>query len=69
MPDTIPTLNPLAVYSGDQLSAILDVGEATLADARRSGALRSVKKGRRVIYLGEWVIAWLKADGAGKEQP
>ena len=61
MPETI-AINPLAVYSADQLSAMLDVSEATLAEARRSGALRATKKGRRVLYLGEWVLDWLRSD-------
>jgi hypothetical protein len=65
MPNTV-SIDPLAIYTGDQLSAMLDVSEVTLAEARRSGALRSVKKGRRVLYLGEWVLDWLRAD-AGKE--
>jgi hypothetical protein len=65
MPETI-SIDPLAVYTGDQLSAMLDVSEVTLAEARRSGALRWVKKGRRALYLGEWVLDWLRID-AGKE--
>jgi hypothetical protein len=63
MPETI-TINPLAVYTADQLSAMLDVSESTLAEARRSGALRATKKGRRRIYLGEWVLAWLRDETA-----
>jgi hypothetical protein len=62
MPDTI-TIDPLAVYTGDQLSAMLDVSEGTLAEARRSGVLRATKKGRRVLFLGKWVLSWLEADG------
>jgi hypothetical protein len=54
------TINPLSVYTGDQLSSMLDVSEATLAEARRSGALRATRKGRRVLYLGEWVLDWLR---------
>jgi hypothetical protein len=58
-------INPFAVYSTDQLSAMLDASEQTLADARRSGALRFTKKGRRVLYLGEWVLDYLRADDVG----
>jgi Helix-turn-helix domain len=61
MPDTVE-INPLAVYTADQLSAMLDVSDTTLAEARRTGALRSTKKGRRVLYLGEWVLGWLRDD-------
>jgi hypothetical protein len=61
MPDTA-TIHPTGLYGTDDLCAMLDVSPQTLADARRSGALRAVRKGRRVIYLGEWVLDWLKAD-------
>jgi hypothetical protein len=54
------TIQPLAVYSSEHLATLLDVSEATLAEARRSGALRATRKGRRVLYLGEWVIDWLR---------
>jgi hypothetical protein len=59
MSDTI-TIHPTGIYTSDDLCAMLDVSPQTLADARRSGALRSTRKGRRVIYLGEWVLDWLR---------
>jgi hypothetical protein len=62
------TIDPLAVYTVDQLCAMLDVSETTLLSARRSGALRCTRKGRRVLYLGEWVLTWLR-DEAGEEAP
>jgi hypothetical protein len=66
MPEVI-TLNPLAVYTAEQLATMLDASDATLAEARRTGALRTVRKGRRVLYLGEWVIDWLRrADDGGR---
>jgi hypothetical protein len=63
MPHTIATIHPTAVYSNDDLSSLIDVSPDALAKARRSGALRWVRKGRRVIYLGEWVLDWLRAGG------
>lgn len=63
MPEAV-AIHPLAVYTADQLCGMLDVSEATLAEARRSGALRSVRKGRRVLFLGEWVLDWLRDDPA-----
>ncbi len=66
MPDTL-TIHPNAVYSTDVLCALLDVSPQTLADARRTGELRSVRKGRRVIYLGEWVLAWLRQSSGGAD--
>jgi hypothetical protein len=61
MPDTI-TIHPTSIYGTDDLCAILDVSPQTLAGARRSGALRATRKGRRWIYLGEWVLDWLRTD-------
>ncbi len=64
MPDTA-TIHPNGIYSTDDLCVMLDVSPQTAAEARRSGALRWVRKGRRVLYLGEWVLAWLRADAQG----
>jgi hypothetical protein len=63
MPHTI-TIQPTGIYSSDDLSVMLDVSPQTLADARKAGHLRAVRKGRRWIHLGEWVLAWLNADPA-----
>jgi hypothetical protein len=60
-------IKPLGVYSTDELSAMLDVGWDKLGKARHSGALRSTKKGRRVLYLGEWVLDWLRAEDLAEE--
>jgi hypothetical protein len=59
MPDNV-TIQPTGIYSSDDVSAMLDVGGETLAKARRTGALRAVRKGRRWIYLGEWLLDWLR---------
>ncbi|HBI41751.1 MAG TPA: hypothetical protein DDY78_02715 [Planctomycetales bacterium] len=67
MPEAI-AINPLAVYTAKQLSAMLDVGEGSLAEARRRGALRSTRKGRRVLFLGEWVLDWLRAEPAEQSE-
>jgi helix-turn-helix protein len=64
MPEDVVTINPQSLYTSWQLSAMLDVGEATLAKARRAGELRSVRKGRRVLFLGEWVLDWLQKEPA-----
>jgi hypothetical protein len=61
MPDTI-TIQPTGIYGSDAVCAMLDVSPQTLAAARRSGELCAVRKGRRWLYLGEWLLAWLRAD-------
>jgi hypothetical protein len=61
MPDTI-TIQPTGIYATHDLCAMLDVSPQTVADARRTGALRFVRRGRRVIFLGEWVLCWLRDE-------
>jgi hypothetical protein len=68
MPDTI-TIYPTGIYSGDDLCAMLDVSPSTLAEARRAGDLRATRKGRRWIYLGEWVLTWLRQSPPVGEAP
>jgi len=36
--------------------------EATLSRARRDGELRFTRKGKRILYMGEWILDWLSAD-------
>jgi len=57
---SIPTIQPTGIYTAADLSRMLDVSPDTQAEARRNGALRYVRKGRRTIYLGEWVLTWLR---------
>jgi hypothetical protein len=66
MPDTGFTIHPTGIYTSDDLCAMLDVSLTALTEARRSGALRWARKGRRVIFLGEWIITWLQ-QGARQE--
>jgi hypothetical protein len=61
MPDTY-TIQPTGIYSTGDLCAMLDVSPDSLAAARRAGELRWTRKGRRVIYLGEWVLTWLRQE-------
>jgi hypothetical protein len=64
MLDTTTTIHPTGLYGTDDVCAMLDVSPETLADARRSGELRAARKGRRVIYLGEWLLTWLRQEEA-----
>jgi hypothetical protein len=61
-------IDPDGIYDDVLLYGTLEVSAATLAQARRTGKLRYSRQGRRVLYLGEWVLAWLKAD-ARQEVP
>ncbi len=55
-----------AVYDDSALRLSLGVTSATLTRARRAGRLRHTRKGKRTLYLGEWVLAWLRDTEAEK---
>jgi hypothetical protein len=50
------------VYDDGAVFLALDISTATLARARRDGRLRYTRQGRRVLYMGQWLIDWLAAD-------
>jgi hypothetical protein len=63
---TTPVLiEPAAVYDDGSVHVALAIPSATLTRARREGRLRYTRKGRRVLYLGQWLLDWLAADGKG----
>jgi hypothetical protein len=53
-------VNPTAVYSDGDLVLGLDLTHETLSKARRAGRLKYVRVGKRVLYLGAWLLAWLE---------
>ena len=53
---------PDGVYGDGALVLGLGVTHAALAQARREGELRYTRKGRRVLYLGQWIIDWLEGS-------
>jgi hypothetical protein len=55
-------IDPTGIYDDALLYAALEISAATLARARRDGRLRYTRQGRRVLYLGQWVLDWLQAD-------
>lgn len=50
------------VYDDGALVLGLGLTHAALRRARRSGELRYVRKGQRVLYRGAWVLEWLAGD-------
>ena len=63
-------IDPKAVYDDSALSLALGVGAESLARARKTGELRHTRQGRRILYLGQWILEWLEADSvAGKGVP
>jgi hypothetical protein len=55
-------IDPGAVYDDGAVLVALDIPPGTLARARREGRLRFTRQGRRVLYLGQWLLDWLTAD-------
>lgn len=49
------------VYNDEDLFHLLHVSQPFLLKARRSGALKFSRIGNRPVYLGEWVVTWIKS--------
>ncbi len=54
------TIEPNAIYDDGALVLGLSLTHAALARARRAGELRFARKGKRVLYRGQWIIDWLE---------
>jgi hypothetical protein len=55
-------IEPEAVYDDGALRQALGLTTATLTAARRSGWLRYTRTGRRTLYKGAWILAWLETS-------
>jgi hypothetical protein len=53
-------LRTAAIYDDYALMEGLGVAKLTLENARRSGMLRSTRKGHQMLYLGKWVKDWFE---------
>jgi hypothetical protein len=60
-------IEPNALYDDGALLQALGLTPATLATARRSGALRSSRHGKRILYKGEWVLSWIESEAPRPE--
>lgn len=56
-------IDAAGIYTDPLLVELLGVSPATLAEARRSGQLRYVRRGRQILHQGSWVRTWLGMDG------
>lgn len=52
-------IEPDAYYHAGAVALALDVPLSVLDRARRRGELRYVRRGRRVLIRGDWILAWL----------
>lgn len=58
-----------SLYDDGALRQLLGLSSTTLAAARRSGGLRFSRKGKRTLYRGAWVLAWLDSDALSPSDP
>lgn len=59
------TIQHDAYYDVDVIARELGLRANAVERARKSGELRSTKRGGRVLYRGSWIDSWL----SGAEQP
>jgi len=55
---------PEALYDDGALRQALGLTAAALAAARRAGSLRYTRQGKRTLYKGAWILAWLETAAA-----
>jgi hypothetical protein len=60
-------IEPEALYDDGALHQALGLTPSTLAAARRSGALRFSRQGKRILYKGVWVLSWLESASTCSE--
>ncbi len=53
-----------AFYAEDLIRRSLGLNASMLAKARKAGELKYAKRGKRVLYRGDWLRDWLEADAA-----
>ena len=62
------TIEPEALYDDASLRQSLGLSPTALSSARRSGTLRHIRKGKRTLYKGVWVLAWLESESEPRVQ-
>lgn len=58
---------PDAIYDDGAVVVTLGIPSTSLVRARREGQLRYTRQGRRALYLGRWLLAWLESATAPQE--
>ncbi len=70
LPSIPPTrIEREAIYSDGAARLLLNVTEGVTARARRGGTLRYARVGRRILYLGSWLLAWIERASEPAPQP
>jgi hypothetical protein len=55
-----PVLDPRAVYTRLQATAVLGLKPSTLATEIRKGRLRVSRRAGRYFILGKWLLEWIE---------
>jgi len=59
---TTLSIDPTTIYDEGAVSLALDIPLSTIDRARRTGRLRFARTGRRVFFLGQWLIQWFESE-------
>jgi len=59
-----PVIEPTRVYRREELPGLLRSGKHTIHEAIQDGSLRHTMRGRRQLFLGQWLIDWLSKEPA-----
>ena len=62
-------IDPEALYDDGALRQLLGLTPSTLATARRARTLRHTRHGKRTLYKGAWLLAWLDSEAAPSVTP
>jgi hypothetical protein len=61
------SIDPQGIYAENAVARALGIPLGTLREARRSRRLRFSRKGKRVLFLGQWLIDWMQDDTASEQ--
>jgi hypothetical protein len=62
------TIETEALYDDGSLYQALGLTPTTLANARRAGSLRFTRQGKRTLYKGAWILAWLDSKAGPSDR-
>jgi hypothetical protein len=62
-------IEPNGLYDDTSLYEALGLTPNALASARRKGTLRYARQGKRTLYKGEWILAWLDSTATKSHEP
>jgi hypothetical protein len=63
---SVAPVHPTGVYGREQARAILGLPDSTFRLECQSGRLRSSRRGKRLYFLGQWLIDWVSATPASE---